>query len=79
MLWSKSSLGLAFSVRLAKSVPLLTRSLPLFSPGQPVLCGSCVWLLLLLKMVNTAQKDRGGGKHFRVYFVEVHKSIVFFL
>lgn len=75
MLWSKCCLRSAFSARLAKSLRAITQNLSLFSPGQPVLYSSCIWLLLLLKMVNVAQKDRGGGEHLRVFFVQVHKSI----
>lgn len=65
MLWSKCSLRSAFTVGLTKSLPLLTWSLSLFSSGQPLLCGGCIWLLLLLKI--SAQKDRGGGEYLRVF------------
>lgn len=69
MLWSKCSLRSAFTIGLTKNLPLLIWSLSLFSSGQPLLCGSCIWLLLLLKI--TAQKDRGGGEYLRVFFVTI--------
>ncbi|OXB75642.1 UNVERIFIED_CONTAM: hypothetical protein H355_001286 [Colinus virginianus] len=37
--------------------------------GQPFLCGSCIWLLLLLKI--SAQKNRGGGEYFWVSFITI--------